>query len=57
MPRRVRPAGRFSRSILGPLGITSYRAGMLLALFVLAPAGSFLHASRLELGRSQRVYK
>lgn len=57
VPRHVRPAGCFSRSILGPLGVTSYRAGMLLALFVLAPAGSFLHVSRLELGRSQWVYK
>lgn len=62
VPRHLRPAGqpgagRFSRSILGALGVTSRRAGMLLALFVLAPLGFFLHASWLELGRSQWAYK
>ena len=55
--RRAARGRRFSGSILGPLGAASCRAGMLLALFVLAPLGFFLHASRLELGRSQWVYK
>lgn len=45
---RARPplatrAGPSSRSILGPLGAASRCAGMLLALFVLAPMGFFLH--------------
>lgn len=40
-------AGRLGWSILGPAGIASCRAGMLLALFVLAPPGFFLHESCL----------
>lgn len=43
VPSPATRAGQFSRSILGPLSAASRRAGMLLALFVLAPMGFFLH--------------